>query len=98
MTLLKVLALACLAYSLLALWEVRMSPRLNREIYGFFGHSWSQHVRYGGYRPILFLNHGIWVPSCSRLACWPRLHFGVINSGTGLRGNGSWPRSGSWGC
>lgn len=60
-TLLKVLALACLAYSLLALWEVRMSPRLNREIYGFFGHSWSQHVRYGGYRPILFLNHGIWV-------------------------------------
>lgn len=60
-TLLKVLAIACLAYSLLALWEVRMSPRLNSQIYGFFGHNWSMHVRYGGYRPILFLNHGIWV-------------------------------------
>lgn len=59
--LLRVLVIACLGYSILALWELRMSPRLNRDVYGFFAHSWSQHIRYGGYRPILFLYHGIWV-------------------------------------
>ncbi len=47
-------------YSFLALFEVRMSPQLNRWIYGYFPHEWAQHVR-GGFRPIVFLNHGIWL-------------------------------------
>ncbi|WP_139170499.1 hypothetical protein [Lutimaribacter saemankumensis] len=59
--LLKVLVVAALGYSLLALYEVRMSPQLNREIYGFSPHRFAQHVRFGGYRPVIFLNHGIWV-------------------------------------
>lgn len=55
------LCYAGLAYSLLALFEVRMSPRLNSQIYGFFPHSWRQHVRGDGFRPIVFLSHGLMV-------------------------------------
>lgn len=57
--LLLVLCVAALGYSLLALFEVRMSPQLNRWVYGFFPHSWAQHVRGGGFRPVVFLQHGL---------------------------------------
>ena len=53
------LIIAALAYSVLALYEIRMSPQLNRMIYGFFPHDWGQHVRGGGYRPLVFLEHGL---------------------------------------
>lgn len=56
---LGVLAVAALLYSLPTLWEVRMSPRLNAQIYGFFPHDWRQHLRAGGYRPLVFLEHGL---------------------------------------
>ncbi|TCM78972.1 O-antigen ligase family protein [Rhodovulum steppense] len=59
--LLLVLCIAGLAYSLLALFEVRMSPQLNRWVYGFFPHSWAQHFRGGGFRPVVFLGHGLWL-------------------------------------
>lgn len=56
------LALAGLGYSVLAAFEVRMSPQLNSWIYGFFAHDWRQHVRSGGgFRPIVFLSHGLLV-------------------------------------
>lgn len=58
---LKVFVWAGFAYSILALWEARMSPQLNRELYGFFPHSFAQHIRGNGYRPILFLSHGLLV-------------------------------------
>ncbi len=48
-------------YSLLALFEIRMSPQLNNWIYGFFPHSFAQHIRGSGFRPLVFLNHGLWL-------------------------------------
>ena len=60
-TFLVVLCITGLIYSLLALFEVRMSPQLNRMFYGFFPHSWVQHIRGDGFRPIVFLEHGLWV-------------------------------------
>lgn len=48
-------------YSFLALFEVRMSPQLSNMIYGFFPHSFAQHIRPGGFRPVVFLNHGLWL-------------------------------------
>ncbi|MEO9822607.1 MAG: hypothetical protein ABJ370_22645 [Paracoccaceae bacterium] len=54
-----VMCIAGLGYSVLALYEVRMSPQLNRLVYGFFPHSWLQHIRGGGYRPLVFLSHGL---------------------------------------
>ncbi|MCV2881872.1 hypothetical protein [Actibacterium sp. XHP0104] len=59
--LLRVLVLAALGYSLFVLWEVRMSPFVNKHVYGFFQHSIAQHARGGGWRPKVFLNHGLWL-------------------------------------
>lgn len=53
------LCYAGLAYSFLALFEIRMSPQINRMVYGFFPHEWRQHVRGGGFRPLVFLRHGL---------------------------------------
>ena len=50
-----------LAYSVLMLIEMRLSPQLNIWIYGFFQHNFDQMIRSGGFRPIVFLYHGIWV-------------------------------------
>ena len=58
---LKALVVAALAYSLLILWEVRMSPQLHTEFYGFFPHDFVQQVRAGGYRAVVFLGHGLMV-------------------------------------
>lgn len=60
-TVLLVLCFAGLAYSLLALLEVRISPKINVLVYGFFAHDWHQHVRGGQYRPLVFLKHGLWL-------------------------------------
>ena len=59
--LLRVLVVAGCAYALLALFEVRMSPQLSNWIYGYFPHSWIQHMRGGGFRPVVFLQHGLWL-------------------------------------
>jgi len=59
--LLKYLLAGVLIYVPLCLYELRMSPQLNIKVYGFFQHSWGQHFRYGGYRPIVFMNHGLMV-------------------------------------
>ncbi|WP_299609848.1 O-antigen ligase [uncultured Tateyamaria sp.] len=50
-----------LLYVPLAMFEARMSPQLNQWTYGFFAHLWSQHVRGDGFRPIVFLSHGLLV-------------------------------------
>lgn len=60
-TLLVMMAMAGLLYSVLILYEVRMSPQLSRIVYGYFPHSWIQHIRGGGYRPVVFLSHGLWL-------------------------------------
>lgn len=50
-----------LIYSLPMLLEVRLSPQLNIWIYGYFQHSFEQMMRAGGFRPIVFMYHGLWV-------------------------------------
>ncbi|MEF3075501.1 hypothetical protein V2P20_10745 [Methylobacter sp. Wu1] len=55
----KALALAGLGYSVLMLFEVRMSPQLHTWVYGYFPHSFGQQMRYGGYRPVVFIGHGL---------------------------------------
>jgi hypothetical protein len=72
-TLLTVLAVAGTGYAFLALYEIRMSPQLNLMIYGYFPHDWIQHVRGGGFRPLVFLNHALWLAiflACAALAAF----------------------------
>jgi hypothetical protein len=46
-------------YTFFIIFESRMSPQLHNWIYGFFPHSFIQHIRDGGFRPIVFLSHGL---------------------------------------
>ena len=57
--LLLAFAVSGLIYTLPALYEVRMSPQLHATIYGVFPHSFAQHMRGGGFRPVVFLDHGL---------------------------------------
>jgi hypothetical protein len=50
-----------LLYIPLCLWEVRMSPQLHNIIYGFHQHSFEQTMRNGGWRPTVFMQHGLQV-------------------------------------
>ncbi len=58
---LKILMAAGLIYSIPMLIEIRLSPQLNLWVYGFFQHSFVQSIRFGGFRPVVFLDHGLWV-------------------------------------
>lgn len=55
------LVLAGVAYSVPMLIEMRLSPQMNVWVYGFFQHDFFQTIRFGGYRPVVFLQHGLWV-------------------------------------
>lgn len=59
--LLEALAIAGVIYTFPALLEIRISPQLHRWIYGFFPHDFIQSMRDGGFRPVVFLNHGLMV-------------------------------------
>jgi hypothetical protein len=58
--LLRVLVFSAVGYSILMLFEIRFSPQLHNWVYGYFQHSFLQHIR-DGFRPMVFLEHGIWV-------------------------------------
>lgn len=68
------LVIGGLIYAPLCLYEIRMSPQLSNHIYGFFPHSFAQHVRYGGFRPIVFMQHGLmvalWMAVTTTVAFW----------------------------
>jgi hypothetical protein len=54
-----VLAIAGLLYSIPMLFEVRMSPNLQPWIYGFAATDFVMTARDGGYRPMVFMGHGL---------------------------------------
>jgi hypothetical protein len=51
--------IAGLLYVPFCLYEVRMSPVLSIDVYGFSAHSIAQSVRMGGFRPMVFMQHGL---------------------------------------
>lgn len=59
--LLMALVIGGLAYSVLMLIEIRLSPQLNYWVYGYYQHLFGQTFRFGGWRPVVFLYHGLWV-------------------------------------
>jgi hypothetical protein len=58
--LLMAMVIAGTAYAFPMLVEVRLSPQINIWVYGFFQHMFDQMIRGDGFRPIVFLSHGIW--------------------------------------
>jgi len=55
------LVAAGLVYSAPMLLESWISPQINIWVYGFFQHDFSQSMRGGGFRPMVFMPHGLWV-------------------------------------
>jgi hypothetical protein len=56
---LKVLMTAGLLYSIPMLFEMRFSPQFHFWIYGYYPTEFIQQVREGGYRPMVFMGHGL---------------------------------------
>lgn len=67
----RALILGMLAYSIPMAIEVRLSPQMNVWVYGYFQHDFIQTMRYGSFRPIVFLSHPLWVAflTLSALIC-----------------------------
>lgn len=63
-----------LIYVPLCLIEIRLSPQLHRWVYGERGFDFSQTYRWGGYRPTVFMQHGLmvalWMVSATLVAGW----------------------------
>jgi hypothetical protein len=63
-----------LIYVPLCLYEIRMSPQLHTIVYGFHQHSFAQTKRFGGWRPTVFMDHGlmvgIWMSMSSLAGIW----------------------------
>ncbi|MEX0744870.1 MAG: glycosyltransferase, partial [Phycisphaeraceae bacterium] len=55
------IVVAGLVYVPLCLYEGRFSPQLHSMAYGFHQHDFRQAVRFGGYRPMVFMTHGLMV-------------------------------------
>lgn len=63
-----------LLYVPLCLIEIKMSPQLNQWVYGFYQHAFNQTKRMGGWRPMVFMQHGLavglWMTSAALVAWW----------------------------
>jgi hypothetical protein len=64
-----------LVYVPLCLYEARMSPQIHRMVYGYQGiRQFSQGIRFGGFRPTVFMQHGLsvgmWMMAAALIAIW----------------------------
>jgi hypothetical protein len=64
-----------LAYAPLCLLETRISPQLHRLVYGYHAFAdFSQSMRMGGFRPTVFMAHGLmvagWMMAATLVAVW----------------------------
>ncbi|HET6251999.1 MAG TPA: hypothetical protein VFE47_30215 [Tepidisphaeraceae bacterium] len=61
-------------YIPLCLIEIRLSPQLHKMVYGFSQGAFNETKRMGGYRPMVFLQHGLavgmWMNSATLCALW----------------------------
>ncbi len=63
-----------LVYIPFCLLEIRLSPQLNFWVYGFHQNNFIHNVRYGGFRPVVFLANGLmlgmWMATATVMAFW----------------------------
>ncbi len=74
--LLLILISAGLVYSVPIIIESLVSPMMNIWVYGFFQHDFFQTLRQGGYRPVVFLPHGLWVAFFSLMTVFAAMIIG----------------------
>ncbi len=63
-----------LLYVPLCLYEIKMSPQMHYMVYGYYQHQFAQTIRFGGYRPMVFMQTGLmvgmWMAAASLLGVW----------------------------
>lgn len=63
-----------LIYIPLCGFEILMSPQLHRIVYGYHAAPFAQSRRFGGFRPVVFMRHGLevgmWMTAASMLGYW----------------------------
>lgn len=68
------IVIGALLYVPFSLWEVRMSPQLHYQLYGYYSVPFFQFSRMTGYRPIVFMDSplmlGMWMSAACLLAFW----------------------------
>jgi len=73
--------IAGLVYAPFCLIEMVISPQMHRLVYGWFPHDFSQTRRWGGWRPVVFMIHGLmlamWM-ACATFMGWQLLLRGVV--------------------
>jgi hypothetical protein len=66
--------IGAVVYVPLCAWEAKMSPQLHTWVYGYRQHEWIQTKRFGGWRPMVFLQHGLatgaFISLAAVLAIW----------------------------
>jgi len=75
-TLLAGLSVGSFIYIPFELWEIRMSPNLHRLVYGYFQDAFDETMRWGGYRPLVFMRHGLALARFSVAATMAAFVFG----------------------
>lgn len=60
-TIVPSVAVAGLIYSVPFLVEIRLSPQFSNWVYGYLPSGFLNEVRYGGYRPVVFMRNGLMV-------------------------------------
>ncbi len=72
--LVRMLIVCGVIYVPFCIFEIKMSPQLHKIFYGFFQESWHTTKRFGGWRPIVFMQTGLmvgtWMTSVTVLAFW----------------------------
>jgi hypothetical protein len=70
----KGLVIGGLIYVPLCLFEIKMSPQINMFTYGLYQHDFDQTKRFGGWRPTVFMQHGLavgmWMCMSGLTAWW----------------------------
>ncbi len=63
-----------LLYIPLCLFEIKMSPQLHKLVYGYHQHAFMQTKRFGGWRPMVFMQHGLmvgmWMTAATLCGVW----------------------------
>jgi hypothetical protein len=63
-----------LIYVPFCLYEIKQSPQLHKMIYGYHQHQFGQTKRWGGFRPMVFMQHGLavgmWMGMATMLGAW----------------------------
>lgn len=56
------------------LYEIRFSPQLHKMVYGYYQHDFLQTIRFDGFRPMVFMQHGLmvgmWMTSSCLMGFW----------------------------